>query len=505
MYQYEHGVKKKNVGYARIESRNGQCKFTLHMQLLGQIDSIFPTYLIRRDGKELDLIYLGDSPLKSQMLDSRIMAEADNLVDSGHGISDIGGMIIFLNNDLFYATEWDDKPIIASEVLAALKPKKKPLPLEKQQEKPIQKSSKETSEVKTSKEQSDNTSATQKEEEQSDKRMIEVIYKATEEESRTIKEQDDLYDLVGNSGEHILDDGLTQAQIEDKIPKYKLPRGYKTLEGIQRDHYIFVESAKKDLEDIESGRSDMLTAATIKEAIKEKSTKKIADKINVKSDATAEGKAIVNPEVKSVVEEMVDKEVKPEEEVMVDTEVKPVEIGIVSPEVKPEEEVVVNPDADQLQKKVENTVEKREMVKSHSGKVTISQLTTDREPLPEDKKENKMVNYFFDKYPKMYPFEDSEVTLCVKIEPKDIGFLPNEFWSLSNNSFLLHGYYSHRHLIFAQINSQKGIRNILGIPGTFNGKERHMAKMFGFENFKSVRKRELKQGDFGYWCKYIQV
>ena len=32
-----------------------------------------------------------------------------------------------------------------------------------------------------------------------------------------------------------------------------------------------------------------------------------------------------------------------------------------------------------------------------------------------------------------------------------------------------------------------------------------MARMFGFELFKSIRKRELKQGDFGYWYMEINI
>lgn len=480
MYQYEHGVKKKNVGYARIEARNGQCKFTLHMQLLGQIDSIFPTYLIRRDGKEMDLIYLGDSPLKSQMLDSRIMSAADNVVDSGYGISDMGGMVIFLNDDLFYATEWDDRPIVASEVLAALKPKKSKKSnaiANKMKQDPIDKISIEA--IEHIKQQSDHSIKEENikkdmEAEQSTsaiKEEVEVTDQAIEKAPSNIEENEeeatDHLDLVGNSGIKVSIEGLTLAQIEDMIPKYKLPRGYKTLEGLQRDHYIFVESAKKDIQSIESGRKDILAAATIKEAGKEAIVQQPVEHVTIRPQKVIE-KVNENP-VATKVEKMVDKSVETKE------------------------------DSSFHKKSIEKHTEDPE-----SGKVTMSQIATEREAVPQDKKGSKMADYFFEKYPKMYPFEDSEVTLCVKIEPKDIGFLPNEFWSLSNNSFLLHGYYSHRHLIFAQINTQKGTRYILGVPGTFQGKERHMAKMFGFENFKSVRKRELRQGDFGYWCKFIQ-
>ncbi|MDD3172654.1 MAG: DUF6128 domain-containing protein, partial [Herbinix sp.] len=113
--------------------------------------------------------------------------------------------------------------------------------------------------------------------------------------------------------------------------------------------------------------------------------------------------------------------------------------------------------------------------------------------------DNATAKKIFENYPRIYPFEDNEILLCVKIEPKDIGLLPKEVWPFSNNSFLMHGYYCYHHLIFAKIKNRYGYHYILGIPGIYHNREQFMARMFGFENFKSIRKRELKQGDFGYW------
>jgi hypothetical protein len=128
--------------------------------------------------------------------------------------------------------------------------------------------------------------------------------------------------------------------------------------------------------------------------------------------------------------------------------------------------------------------------------------------IPECGEDNNLPDHasakrFFDNYPRIYPFEDNEIISCVKIEPKDIGLLPKELWPISNNSFLLHGFYSYHHLIFAKMKNRFGCRYIIGIPGIYHGREQFMAKMFGYENFKSIRKRELKQGDFGYW--YLPV
>lgn len=109
----------------------------------------------------------------------------------------------------------------------------------------------------------------------------------------------------------------------------------------------------------------------------------------------------------------------------------------------------------------------------------------------------------FTTFPKIYPFEDTEITDCVRIEPQDIGLLPIDAWVLGSNSFLLHGYYSYQHLIFGKINRPSGYIYILGVPGIFHNRESFMARMFGFEHFKCTKRKEQKTGEFGYW--YIPI
>ncbi len=108
--------------------------------------------------------------------------------------------------------------------------------------------------------------------------------------------------------------------------------------------------------------------------------------------------------------------------------------------------------------------------------------------------------------PGMYPFEDDMIENCVRLEPQDIGSMPLDCWSYGNNSFLLHGYYSYRHLILARLkcpsdeNQTQTSRNyILGVPGTRHSRDAFMANMFGFREFKPIREGEESPKDFGYW------
>ena len=105
----------------------------------------------------------------------------------------------------------------------------------------------------------------------------------------------------------------------------------------------------------------------------------------------------------------------------------------------------------------------------------------------------------FYQFPQMYPFEDDEMTDCVRIEPQDIGRLPMESWILANNSFLLHSYYSYRHLLLARRKHGSSFEYVICAPGICQNREQFMAAMFGFSDFKPARNVEDKNGEFGYW------
>ncbi len=406
MYEYENGEKKKNVGFSRVELRKGTCRFTIHMRMEGVLDGIFPTYLIYRPNDEMELIYLGDCIVKNQLIDSRLTAKEDNVVDSGYGFSDMGGMLLFLNSKIFYATQWDDKPVILEEVLQALK----------------QGAGKPISDAKLVQEPPKETTFSKKEVSEEEVISKEAIKEVTG--NNLIKED--------NTNKEARDKKIASKEedkdIKPQIPLYKLPRRWKIKEVADPVHY------GKPINPWE---------------MVERYNKLEADKVKV-ADAFMDTK---------------------------------------------KEEVESVRDIKDIPK--ENTTGKESLEKD------IAAINMQKSNKLEDS--NPLLNKIFNNYPRIYPFEDNEVTRCVKIEPKDIGMLPAELWILSNNSFLLHGYYCYHHLIFAELVDSYGCRYFIGVPGIYHNRERFMARMFGFELFKSIRKRELKQGDFGYWYMEINI
>ncbi len=109
-------------------------------------------------------------------------------------------------------------------------------------------------------------------------------------------------------------------------------------------------------------------------------------------------------------------------------------------------------------------------------------------------------------YPKIQAFDYQGGCEILLIKPQDIGLLPREIWSYGNNSFLLHGYYSHRYLILARLAAPGGnVRFLLGVPGHYYSNEKYMASMFGFPNFVLSKMQPAGDGRFGYWYTDIRL
>jgi len=90
----------------------------------------------------------------------------------------------------------------------------------------------------------------------------------------------------------------------------------------------------------------------------------------------------------------------------------------------------------------------------------------------------------------------------VKISPNDIGLLDMCNWKLGVNSFLTHGYYSYKYLMFGKVifsPDDDRVSYILGVPGVYSSREKYLAGIFGFDRFVPEKETHIKTGSFGYW------
>lgn len=103
-------------------------------------------------------------------------------------------------------------------------------------------------------------------------------------------------------------------------------------------------------------------------------------------------------------------------------------------------------------------------------------------------------------------FDYEEGCEILTIKPQDIGLLPRDSWVFGNNSFLLHGFYNYRYLILAKLfNANGSPRYLLGVPGHYYSNEQYMASMFGFPSFVLSKDQPVEDGRFGFWYTDIKI
>ena len=398
MYNYENGVKKNNIGFARVESRNGQCKVTIRVTVASLKEEELKVYFFKRDGYSIEGILLGKIPIRRGIGHFRGLTESNNIMGSTYKLEDMAGLILYYGDKEYCASEWDDKPV-TKEMVYVL-------------ERPIPK------------------------EEESDKK------------------------------ERLEREEMTPTRDEDSIDPFPL-KEYKE-EALERQEALGEETLEEKAEEL----------------LVEESPKKLVDEIEPEESLAEERKKVEAEEADIAKNE----DLKSKGSLEDVEELK----GLKAKETGKKGKVELEAEESLL---ASHQVQKE-------GKITPPPLVANsgrrKSPWPSFE-EHPLAYQIYNRYPRMYPFEDNEVAWCVRFEPQDIGMLPMDNWSYGNNSFLLHGFYCYSHLIFARINDRNGIQYILGVPGIYHNREKFMAKMFGFDYFKSIKRKEIRTGEFGYW------
>lgn len=105
-------------------------------------------------------------------------------------------------------------------------------------------------------------------------------------------------------------------------------------------------------------------------------------------------------------------------------------------------------------------------------------------------------------YPHIKPFRDERE--YISIGPGDFVILPEKYYRMANNSFLLHGYHNYEHLILTKVERRGEAIYYIGVPGTYYDREKQVAVMFGFESFECMEE-PARQGDFGYYMMRLEL
>lgn len=105
-------------------------------------------------------------------------------------------------------------------------------------------------------------------------------------------------------------------------------------------------------------------------------------------------------------------------------------------------------------------------------------------------------------YPHICPFSDEREYLSFGLS--DFVVLSGQSYKLVNNSFLLHGFYTHRYLILTRVVQRGNARYYIGVPGHLFDKEKRTAIMFGFEGFE-CESEPASEGDFGFYLVPVDI
>ncbi len=101
-------------------------------------------------------------------------------------------------------------------------------------------------------------------------------------------------------------------------------------------------------------------------------------------------------------------------------------------------------------------------------------------------------------------FDDDYFYDCIEVSPEKLKCLNQNEIDIAGNSFLMHGYYNFRHILFGRVRDNlDNTKYFVGVPGMYCNRERYMASMFGFNNFKKSHRSDYANPYFGYWYQEI--
>ena len=576
IYLYNHQLKGSNIGFARMETRNNQCKFTIHVRIPSMAEQAVKAYIYCWYDNTMHGVLLGDVHIRNGTGDFSLVTDAENLCNSEYALSEMSGIIFYISDTQFLGTEWDDHPIVFDTLKID---DKKPSELKKLRAEPERSNKQPVSNRGESRVQDlarQNLKAEERGKREGEDRDPEIVPMwrqdstwqqiCEDQQSRMRKGKEARFVLPSKEIEESLEGNFLHAaelqganekpeELEEEIRDTEKEKedadeaGEMNEEQTQADLTAQVERQAMDGEPAEVEafeRKDQEEEAKIENTFPldqermhsldqqaqelfgnmlQNSMFKPQEPEKKVDVAEASPSVVVSP--KSAIECFTAfKSCESQEEYEeIQDEIKTLQSQIAHLERISEEWLIK---LARIEEERETRAREKEILEAKlresfnidmdifaeeeaEKEDGLSQQSILEEAAPSVLKVSAVVSRIFAKYPKIEPFaKDSDVEECVRIEPQDIGIFPMENWILANNSFLLHGYYSYRHLIFAMCNNDGTAEFFLGVPGIYHRCETFMAKMFGFNHFKPIEQEPAEEESaererFGYWCMPIRM
>ncbi len=358
LYNYENGFKKNCVGTARIERKGNEAKTTVSIQVPSLTNEVLKNFYYIRTPEGVRGINAGEYTTNGSSGNWQISMNADNMGGSGLELERMDGYLICRDSMKYFASAWDDKPLLPTEV-------------------------------------------------------YELLQNLEEEKNRPVQ--------------------------PDRI---ELP-----VEEAERQEWEPPHTSEED---------------------------RMNQELSVQSESSAQTDSMVVEKENS----QTVKQASSEERGWEETD------GLIAGDTERTEEWMIgNAVSDNLEATLQKEVENLFPEQGQS----------------EEKSVSSSAERIFELCPVIWPFAEPWAERCVKLELEDIGLLPAEHWQLTTNSFLMHSYYGYRHLVLARVRDGARYRYELLVPGIYNEREKEIAGLFGFSEFRNTKSRPIAVGEYGYW------
>ena len=437
IYAYEGGIKGKNTGFAKLETRGTSCRIQVSVRRVFAGGSPIGVYLLAGQ----DEIRIGTLFVRGGNGEFRTVVNCENIEGSGCNMEECCGLTLHETDSAWraYTTIWEDAVAHAAEVELADVTAEKVREQEAEKEEATRKQTEKAQEA---------------EKEEAARKPAENVSGEVDGESVGKEKLDEASELA-RSGEMESQDTSTETE------KKEAANINETDFGISQPQPEKLEDSNLEIfEDTE-----------------------VAEEVPDISETSDHQEAEIIQEAQTET---------PQESFQESTQ----EVQTETPQESSQES---SQEAQAEARREDSQPDCQEPFQPGSQNQKQPQPDSSKESPKEDPAET-LWNRLRVTYPKVTAFECTDGCEILVIKPQDIGLLPRENWVYGNNSFLLHGYYNYRYLILARLgkSGERG-RYILGVPGHYGNNEKYMAAMFGFDRFVRSTRQPPRDSRFGYW------
>lgn len=436
IYAYEGGIKGKNTGFAKLETRGTSCRIQVSVRRVFAGGSPIGVYLLA--GQEE--IRIGTLFVRGGNGEFRAVVNCENIEGSGCNMEECCGLTLHETDSAWraYTTIWEDAVAHAAEVELA------DVTAEKVREQEAEK-------------------------EEATRKLAENVSGEVNSASVGKEKLDEASELT-RSGEMESQDTSTETEKKEAV-------------NINETDFGISQPQPEKLED---SNLEIFEDAETMEAVPDISETSDHQEAEVVQEAQTETPQESSQESNQEAQTETPQESSQESFQEAQTEARRKDSQESTREVRKE----MSPDS---------PPDHQEAFQSDSQNQKQPQPDSSKESPKEDPAET-LWDRLRVTYPKVTAFECADGCEILVIKPQDIGLLPRENWVYGNNSFLLHGYYNYRYLILARLgkSGERG-RYILGVPGHYGNNEKYMAAMFGFDRFVRSTRQPPRDSRFGYW------